>query len=188
MSLGFATNAKRREGDRLSSQLSVAQVLANLEAQMAAHREGVAHHAERESFHREQREAHAAELETIGRHYEAFKASAAAAAEIAARAGAPAPPPPREPEAAPSVKLQPGKLVTRVVEEIPEGETFGASYIVKEVNRRFRDQQRKPLGSPQASTSLRRLLAEGHLRLVQKGTAHREAIYTRILPSKGENP
>ena len=161
------------------SSLSVAQALAKLKAQMEAHREAVAHHGERESFHREQREIRAAELETISRHYEAFQASSAAAAEIAERDGASAPLPERTPKASSSVKLPPGKLVARVVSEIPAGEEFGASRIVEELNRRFRDQQRKPIESPQASTSLRRLLAEGSLRLVRKGTAHREAIYTR---------
>lgn len=161
------------------SSLSVAQVLAKLKAQMEAHREAVAHHGERESFHREQREIHAAELETISRHYEAFQASSAAAAEIAARDEASAPLPEQAPEPASSVKLQPGKLVLQVVSELPEGEEFGAARIVEEVNRRFPNRQKKPIESPQASTSLRRLLAEGRVRLVRKGTAHREAVYTR---------
>jgi hypothetical protein len=39
----------------VSSQLSVAKVLANLEAQMALHKEREAFHAEQEVFHRGQR-------------------------------------------------------------------------------------------------------------------------------------
>src|SRR5436305_411261 len=89
----FATRWRSRGDIRMSSQLSVAQVLANLEEQMRFHREREAEHAAQEAFHRDQRAVHAAEYETVARHYEAFKASAAGAAEIAARSGVPAPPP-----------------------------------------------------------------------------------------------
>lgn len=182
----FATSSRRRgrdggKGDakeeRLSSQLSVAQVLANLEAQMALHREREAHHAAQEAFHREQRAVHAAEYETVARHYEAFKASAGGAAEIAARTSAP-PEPPRE-MARPDGPTLPSRLVARVVAEIPAGESFGPSRVVAEVNRRFRGELRRPIDSRLASTALRRLLAEGRLRLVEKGTAHHEAVYRR---------
>src|SRR4051794_15253765 len=45
----------------VSAELSVAQVLAKLEAQMAYHRERAAHHAELETFHQERRAGHTAE-------------------------------------------------------------------------------------------------------------------------------
>jgi hypothetical protein len=161
----------------MSSQLSVAQVLANLEEQMRFHRERQEEHATQEAFHRDQREIHAAEYETVARHYEAFKASSSAAAEIAARSGAPSPPPE---EPARPLKIQlPSRLVARAVEEMPEGETFTPSRIADEVNRRYSRELRKPIDSRQASTSIRRLMADGRVRLVQKGTAHREAVYAR---------
>jgi hypothetical protein len=161
----------------LSSQLSVAQVLANLEAQMQLHREQEAHHAAQEAFHREKREAHAAELETVARHYEAFKASAAGATEIAARAGIPAPVP--EPPPAPLKPSLPSRLVARAVAEMPAGEPFASSRIAAEVNRRYSRELRKPIDSRLASTALRRLMAQGVIRLVTQGTAHREAVYAR---------
>ena len=161
----------------MSSELSVAQVLANLEAQMRFHREQEAHHAGQEVFHREQRAVHAAEYETVARHYEAFKASASGAAEIAARRKAPEPPPAEPPW--PSGPSLPSRLVARVVEEMPAGETFSPSRIADEVNRRYSRELRKPIDSRLASTALRRLLAYGEIRRVEKGTAHREAIYTR---------
>lgn len=160
----------------MSSQLSVAQVLANLEEQMRFHREREAEHAAQEAFHRDQRAIHAAEYETVARHYEAFKTSAAGAAEIAARPGVPAPPPA---EAAPLKPQLPSRLVARAVAEMPAGETFVPSRIASEVNRRYSRELRKPIDSRLASTALRRLMAQGEIRLVQKGTAHREAVYAR---------
>jgi len=160
----------------MSSQLSVAQVLANLEEQMRFHREREAEHAAQEAFHRDQRAVHAAEYETVARHYEAFKASASAAAEMAARSGVPAPP--GQP-AAPLKPQLPSRLVARAVAEMPAGETFVPSRIASEVNRRYSRELRKPIDSRLASTALRRLMAQGEIRLVRKGTAHREAVYAR---------
>jgi phosphoribosylcarboxyaminoimidazole (NCAIR) mutase len=168
----------------VSSELSVAQILANLEAQMALHKEREAYHAEQEVYHREQRAVHAAEHETVAKHYEAFKATAGGAAEIAARvaASAPAPPPQKEETrqpALPAGRSLPSRLVARLIAELPADETFTASRIAAEVNRRFRRELPKPIDSRLASTALRRLLAEGEIRLVEKGTAHREALYSR---------
>ena len=161
----------------MSSELSVTQVLANLEAQMRFHREQEAHHAEQEVFHREQRAVHAAEYETVARHYEAFKATAAGAAEIAARRKATEPPPAEPPRiSGPSL---PSRLVARAVTEMARDETFSPSRIASEVNRRYPRELRKPIDSRLASTALRRMLAQGEVRLIEKGSAHREAIYSR---------
>jgi hypothetical protein len=161
----------------MSSELSVAQVLAKLEEQMRFHREQETYHAAQEEAHRDQRAIHAAEYETVARHYEAFKASAAGAAEIAARHKAPEPPP-AEPQA-PLKPSLPSRLVARAVAEMPAGETFAPSRIANEVNRRYPRELRKPIDSRLASTALRRMLAQGQVRLAEKGTARREALYSR---------
>jgi hypothetical protein len=167
----------------MSSQLSVAQVLANLEAQMAFHQEREAHHAQQEALHREQRAVHAAEHEEVARAYEAFKASAGGAAEIAARATVPSPEMPlenaRNAEDAPGKTTLPSRLVARAVATIPAGETFSPSRIAAEVNQRFRAELKKPIDARQASTTLRRLQADGVVRLARKGAPHHEALYTR---------
>ena len=162
----------------MSSQLSVAQVLASLEEQMRFHREMEEQHAAQEAFHREKRAHHAAEHETVARHYEAFKGTASAAAEIAARSNVPAPPPPEPP--APLKPQLPSRLVARAVYEMPADATFTPSRIAAEVNGRYSRELRKPIDSRLASTALRRLMMDqGTIRLVQKGTAHREAVYAR---------
>ncbi len=161
----------------MSSDLSVAQILANLEKQLASHREQEAHHAEREAFHREQRAVHAAEIENVSKHYEAFKSTAEGAAMIAARAA------PSKPQAfsppAPLKLLRPHKLVARLVAELPQGESFTASKVAAEVNRSYRSELKKPIDRPVASTCLRRMVADGRVRLVKKGTAHIQAVYSK---------
>ncbi len=162
----------------MTTELSVQQMLANLEAQIDLHREREAHHAREETVHREQRAVHAAELEALMRHYEALKSSVEAAAPLAVRH---VPPQPKEP---PRETLPPGtsvvwsRLVDRVVEEMPGGEVFSPADVTAAVNRRFQ-------GLPQeanarvTSTILRRMAAAGQIRMVRKGTSHRQAAYTK---------
>lgn len=160
----------------MSPGLSVEQILANLEKQMAFHKEQEEQHARQETFHREQRASHAAEYENLARHYEAFKASAGGAVELAARAASLL----REP--APAAPVKPSttsKLVVRFLADLPAGSTFNAAQVAVEVNRRFPKELRQPVGPPAVSTILRRLLADGSLRLVNKGSAHRLAVYSR---------
>lgn len=164
----------------MSAELSVTQILANLEAQLAFHRDKEEHHAKEEAFHREQRALHAAEHETVAKHYEAFKAIAGNAAEVASRDVIPAPAPVQAPPPpAPLKPVLPSRLVARLVYELPAGEELAPSRVAREVNRRYFRELRKPIDSRLASTALRRLLAEGAVQLVRKGTAHHEAVYTR---------
>ncbi len=167
----------------MSSQLSVAKVLANLEAQMALHKEREAYHAQQEVFHREQRALHAAEYETVAKHFAAFQAASGGAAEIADRveAAAQAAAVPSEAPFEPwssGKRPQPGPLVVRLIEEMPPGEVFGATRVAEEVNRRFSRALPRPMDSRLASAVLRRLLADGTLRLVKPGSPHHEALYT----------
>ena len=160
------------------TELSVQQMLANLKAQIELHREREAHHAREEAAHREKREVHAAEVESLTRHYEALKISVEAAAPLAVRHV------PAQPKEPPRETLPPGKpvvwsrLVERVVEEMPAGEVFTPTEMAAAVNRRFQG-LRKQVDSRVASTILRRMAATGAVRRVQKGTSHREATYAR---------
>jgi len=70
------------------------------------------------------------------------------------------------------------RLVERVVAEMPEGEVFTPDSIADAVNRRFRNLP-KAADSRVASTVLRRMAAEGEIRVIRKGTSHRAAAYTR---------
>jgi hypothetical protein len=176
----------------VSAKLSLEEILARLEAQMALHQEREAYHAgqatyhqEQEVLHREQRALHAAKLETITLHYEAFKATAGPVAEIAGRAAAapPEPPPqtePREEEAPQGPESSRSRLVARWVEGLAAGEVFGPSRAAAEVNRRFGRHLSRPADARLASSVLRHLRAQGVLRVVKKGSAHQEALYAKV--------
>ncbi|HEY9421727.1 MAG TPA: hypothetical protein VIW92_09955 [Thermoanaerobaculia bacterium] len=157
----------------MSSELSLSQILANMEAQIESFRKREAFHAEQEVFHREQRAAMAAELAAVLQSYEALKAVAGTAAEIASRTASAAPPPPQEEILTSTVR---SKLVGRVVARRPAGEVFSATEISAEVNRRYGRHLRQPANPRMVATALRRLADEGEVRLVQKGTPHHEGL------------
>lgn len=164
----------------MSAKLSVAEVLAHMEAQLARHKQQEAHHAEQEVFHREQKALHAAEYENVLRHYEAFKATAGAAVEIAARtAAASEPEPPNPPELQPGQRIIRSRLAVRILEEVPDGYAFGAAWLAAEWNRRYGKHLKKPANARLTSAVLRRKLANGELRLIQEGAPHREAVYAK---------
>jgi vacuolar-type H+-ATPase subunit I/STV1 len=77
-------------GGRVSSKLSVAEVLGSLEARAAFHREREAFHAAQEEQHRQERARHAAELETVLHNLEAFRTVSASAVELVRQATPPA--------------------------------------------------------------------------------------------------
>lgn len=165
----------------MSKSLSVPDMLANLEARIAYHRERREIHAQQEAHHREQCAFHDAELAKILERYDAFKAAAEAAADYARPPG-PADGDPREAEEdLPRFGNQPrvSSLIARVVESQPEGETFGARAIAAEVNRRYGGKLPKPVDSTAVSIVLRRLSKARKLRKVRPGRAAQEGLYVR---------
>ena len=156
----------------MSSEFSLSQMLASLEAQIKLYREREAHHAEREAYHHEQRTRTAAELAKVLQSYEALTT----AAEIAARVPPPAATPLEEP---PGGRKLRGTLVEELVEDLPDDEVFGPTRIADELNRRYGRALSRPADSRFTSSALSRLLAAGWLELVQKGTPHNEAMYRK---------
>ena len=159
----------------MSSKLSIEDVLANLEKQSAFHREQEAFHAQKESHHRDQRAAHAAELEKVLQSLETFRTAAASAVDLAQTVARQS----QEPELPPPGRLMAGRLVRLVAESPGLAEPFVPATVAAEVNRRFASHLTKPVSSRAASDTLRRMLAEGTLRLVRKGTPFHEAQYAR---------
>jgi len=158
----------------MSSNLSVEEVLANLEEWVVFHREKGALHREREAHHREQRELHEAELEKAQKSLEAFRPLAAAAADLARAPTLKAPlavPPPG--------RLRVSRMLRLVVESPGLEEPFQAITVAMEANRRYSGHLDGTIGSRTASDVLRRMLAEGKIRLVREGKGSREALYRR---------
>jgi len=163
----------------MSKNLSVAQMLANLEARIAFHQERRSFHADREAHHQEQLAIHDAELQKTRERFEAFKAAAEAASDLATPPPAPEGVRPQEEIARFGNRPMVSRLVARVVDSQPAGEVFGARAIAVEVNRRYRDVLKKPVQSRTVSVVLRRLEASGRIRQTRPGKAVHEALYVR---------
>jgi hypothetical protein len=164
----------------MSSKLSVEEVMSNLEQRAAFHREQEAFHAALEVHHREQRAVHAADLEKVLQSLEAFRTVAASAVDLAV---------PLAPKAKPVVvdeavlpppgRLMVSRLIRLVVASPDLAEPFGATAVAAEAHRRFRNHMREPVGPRTTSDVLRRLHAEGEIKLVREGKAFHEALYAR---------
>jgi hypothetical protein len=156
----------------MSSDLSIAQVLRDLESQIGELERQEALHARQEVFHREQRELRTAELALIRERYETFRAAAAAAGEVVRRLkveGAD--------ESAPPATIS--KMIIRVLDAKTAGEKLTPSSMAKEVGETFARRLRRPVSSRTASVTLRRLADLGYLKLIRKGKAFHEAVYAK---------
>jgi len=160
----------------MSSKLSVEDVLSQLEKRETFHREREAFHSQQEASHREERALHAAELEKVLQSLEAFRTAASTAVDLARPPAAK--PVSDEEELPPPGRLQISRLLRSVILSPALPEPFGASAVAAEANRRIRDRL-SPVDRRTASDVLRRMLAEGTIRLAREGKAFHEALYTR---------
>ena len=131
----------------MSLDLSIAQILIDLEAQVTQLEGQEAFHAQQEVFHREQRALRAGELAKIRERYETFKAAATAAGEVVRRLkveGAD--------DAAPPGTVS--KMIARVIESKVAGEKLTPSAMAQPLGL-----PRLPSPRPQGQG-----LPRGHLR------------------------
>ena len=165
----------------MSPKLSIEEVVANLEQRVVFHREQEAFHAQQEVHHREQREVHAAELATVLQSLEAFRTAATAAVGLTRPVVEPPVPTvvEQEEELPPPGRLRVSRLIRRVVKSPALREPFGPKTVAEELNRRYAQRLGQAISRRTASDVLRRLRAEGVLRLARKGKAVHEALYTR---------
>lgn len=137
--------------------LSVADLEARLERELALHEEREGFHAAQEASHRAQREHHAAERRR-------------AEAELAAIRSA-------KPAAVPARKISLAAAIEEVLDSKAPGEAFTSLDLAPEVNERFGEQLGGPLDAAQVANFLRRLRADGHLEVVAEGRPHHPAVY-----------
>jgi hypothetical protein len=164
----------------MSSNLSVAQMLAQLERKVAHHQERQAFHAQQEGFHREQSALHAGELETATERPEAFRSASVAAGEILDRS---------RPLAAPAVAANGdedfgtgrtlSRMIARVLESKAPDQTFGANGVTAEIQKRWGAKLRRRVDSRTVSATLRRWAAAGRIRCTREGRAHYEGLYVK---------
>ncbi|HEY2295080.1 MAG TPA: hypothetical protein VGM86_30630 [Thermoanaerobaculia bacterium] len=164
----------------MSTSLSVAEILTKLETRIAHHEQQMAFHKQQEAHHRERSAAHAAELEKVRRHFESFQAAALPAADLAGAVAAPeaGKEEPEDLREFVGKRLMTSKLIARVIRGLAD-ETFGATRVARETNRRYGGTLKKPVDARAASIVLRRLRDTGELRQVQPGGAAHEAVYAK---------
>lgn len=161
----------------MSSKLSVEEVLAQLEQRAVFHREREAFHAEQEIHHRDQRALHAAELQKVLDSLESFRTVSAAAVDLARPI--PKPAPSVEEKLPPPGRLRVSRMIRQVVQSPDLAEPFGATAVAAEANRRYGKHLKEAIGPRTVSDVLRRMLAEGEIRLAREGRAFHEALYSR---------
>lgn len=162
----------------MGSKLSVSQVVSNLEARLAFHKQQEAFHAQQEAHHREQRAVHAAEMEKVQTRLEPFRAAAESVEELAEEPVPGLKPKQQAPDFGPG-RPNPTRVIRAVVESYELGERFGANSLAAEVNRRHPDKLDAPVDGRTVSVVLRRMREERRIHLVRPGRAYYEALYSR---------
>jgi hypothetical protein len=160
----------------MNQAVSMLEVMASLEAQIAHHRGQADHHAEREAFHRGHHAAHAAEVEQLTRALEAFKTTAETAISLAARA---LPAPAALPLPGRGQRFRLARIVERLLEGKAHQERFGPQGIAAEVNRLYGERLRRPVTARQASVALRWLAGKGRIVRLSAGRPFHESEYSR---------
>lgn len=168
----------------MGSNVSVTEMLAQLEAKVAYHKQQQEMHERQEAFHAEQKVVHEAEHRKAAERCDAFKAAAAAAGEILADAVPSAPA-----EAALPEDFQSGdwrwlsRLMNLVLESKAPNETFGPSSIGREIRERWGAKLRHRVDPRSVSATLRRWASTGRIHQVREGRSYYEALYVKQRPA-----
>src|SRR5215218_7666747 len=127
----------------MSSTLSIAAALAQMEAKIAHHKAQHEHHAAQEAhlarqqaFHAEQKAVHEAEHRKAIERYEAFKAASASIGEMIVDEKPETPPPPPEAIDVGNWRWL-SKMMSLVIEHKAPDEVFGASALIQEIQKRW---------------------------------------------------
>jgi hypothetical protein len=174
-------DSERRRESSMALNLSIAQMIADLETKVAHHRERKQFHAEQEAIHHEQTALHAAELDNALARLEAFRSAAEAAGELLEHARLAAAPPqqPDLDDADLIRKRSLSRMMTRVVESLPPDQTFGARSVTREIEKRWGAKLRRRPDPRSVAATLRRWAAAGRLHQVREGRAYYESLYTK---------
>lgn len=160
----------------MSTNLSLHQMLTQLEARIADHRAQLAFHASRQQFHEEKKALHEAELQSALERYETLRTASVSAGKYLdqARPGAA---PPSSPEIEPdSRRGSLSRMIAYVVESRGPGEVFGTATVTEEIRQRWgaklHRRSTREASPPPSTAGLR----EGGWRFASEGRAHHEAL------------
>ena len=160
--------------------LSVPQVLAQLEARVAHHQKQQALHAEQEAAHRDKAAFHQARLEAARTQLEAFRAVTVSAGELLESDKSVAAPPawPAD-DIEVNGKRALNRMMARVIENLEPDVTFGATAITRAIQARWGTKLRRQPDPRSVATTLRRWAAAGEIVQVREGRAHHEGLYRK---------
>jgi len=162
----------------VNPDLSLGQLVAGLEQQIASLREREAHHARHEAHHREQRTATVAELARLTGYLETLRNSAAVLD------GIPAPPVSSDHELPADKKATINLAAGKVISGFPPDRPFGPREVAAEINRRFSERLGGPVSVRQVSVSLRWMARTRRIYRIARGKPHHGAQYVREKPPR----
>ena len=164
----------------MSANLSISQMLAQLEARVAHHERQQALHSEQEALHRDKAEFHKTQLEAARAHLEAFRSASAAAGDLLVTdksVAAPSPVPVQDVEIHRKKALS--RMMARVIEELPADAVFGPSHLTHAIQKRWGPRLRRQPDRRSVATTLRRWALDGRIEQVREGRAHNEGLYRK---------
>jgi len=167
----------------MSSNMSVAEMLAHLQKKIAYHKEQQDAYAKQEALFAEKRALHEAEHRKAVERFEALSAASSAAGELLADVKPAASRFASERFA--SEKVASGgwhwiaKLLERAIEPKEPGEVFGAKALIGEIQERWGSKLRHEIDLRSAQGTLRRWAMAGRIDVVRPGTSHHETLYTK---------
>jgi hypothetical protein len=166
----------------MSTNLSIQDVLASLEAKVAHLTQQVDLHTRQEAFHKEQREQSAVELEP-GLAAPGGVPADGGRRDRDCRRGAAAG---RASDDGPNLGGKPmlSRLVSAVIADKRGDEPFNATQLAQEIDRRYGKKLGRRVEPRSVASQLRRLLQRGKIHQSQKGQAYREAVFTRERPKR----
>lgn len=160
--------------------LSIPQMLAQLEARVAHHREQQARFAEQEAFYRGKAAFHQARLEAAQARLEAFRAAVVAAGELLESDRSVAPPPSRsDDDIEVNRKKALNRMMDRIIDDLPPDAIFGATSLTEAIEKRWGAKLRRRPDPRSVATTLRRWAHDGRLDQVREGRAHNEGLYRK---------
>jgi hypothetical protein len=164
----------------MDSKLSVTDIVARLEEQIAHLAEREAFHASQEESHREQRASYKAELDRLTQCRDSFKTAAATVEELMS-VPQPTAPPPALPLELPDMgkRFRLARLVEKVLERKAPHEPFGAKAILAEVNQAFGAKLKRRFNEREVSAALSSLAESGRIVRLERGRPFHGSQYAR---------
>ena len=164
----------------MSANLSISQMLAQLEARVAHHEKQQTLHSEQEALHRDKAEFHKAQLDAARAHLDAFRSASVAAGDLLVNdksVAAPSPLPVQDVEIHRKKALS--RMMARIIEELPPDTVFGPTHLTYAIQKRWGPRLRRQPDRRSVATTLRRWALDGRLEQVREGRAHREGLYRK---------